>query len=1461
MADERENVLRAVTNEFRSFRERLLSQQRDQEYTLAAERELAARTESGVDQPSTMERVLTAGAVIVGGYAAARRFLARDIVIKTLGRATDKVKGVTSPITNFVRGAMDEVLSVKRAGRQGMSNIELVRDLQQGIELNERLRLLRGPAAATTQARLLQEDYARTYSDLRRPGLSTLRPTTVADVFANPDVEKSLSSDAVDVLKRARSLGIARDDMSLTTGYGGLFMDAKGRQIDVRWIKPTNVLKTIHDLAANIRVPWTGIRPVDIITSVLHPFGRGAFAGEIGTDLKIGPGVRTGSTFNWVAGGNVYSLEGNKIRRIAKGYKLASSHTRSAQSHIARYNDVQTFGAYDLRRKVASGQASLWERIQATLGIGPSFQTQKPFWRTGAVDPYLRRTQGELLEHQWVSRRDSYGGLLGWARRAADYYRASAKGGKEFAEQYMNEAVPRTRPVSFLEKILAYMGKGRGSTVVRRGAKAPFKPQDIPGGTDPGVPWAAGWQPVPRTRPVGPGAFGGPPVRERMRNEYYAYRGNFGEAAADVAHLLTGRLNDLLGATTGLGFKTGVGEGTWGGLKAAGANLGRLYGAYLGLSAGVQYADYADSVLEQATGLSVKKGVLQLYAGLRYAQQFLRQFSGVASAAEYLEDLMPKSIDSGASWALRTVGPLAIGLATGGKRGLMLGAAATFMIGGTDISQSPSDLAREFSGDKLVPIRKGRYWMLGRQPFEGGQIDYYAPGWYARAMSDYRFTSTQYGSKPEYYAHVASLPVPFLGNVPLPTPTNLFGLGNLLDGDLLGGGQKYLAEKHRYDRPYPDTPGNNFAQAQLSAQYLSARGPFDAPLGAGERLGEGTYGSLGMALRETSSFRGRMMQAVDNITELGGIHKFLWWDATGLKDSGRPYVASSKSIGSGAREFYDEQIGGAFGLTELYRRFVPTPEKGVNPLPNTMPGWLPGIRSEYEQDRQYHVDFTLGDPYAKLKHGEFRLPGEAYERLHRLHSGTPGIYDPMDRFMILADVAPYSHAFKEYKAIVQGWQKAGVLDSSWSQKVGETLDQVKSKMERYQFVDRRFTGMITDPDPAATSAKYNFLEKGIGGAWEILTHDIVPKIGDTVPIFGPILSDKMLVARSPIEQYLRTQVYGEEFADWRSPWKAWLRPKLDILASQDPGTATLGGAGLGLLGSNPFSAAIIGAMGALYSGKRSMDNMFSNEPYVPDHRQSEWALAEYFDTMRYMKANKLYRKSKSMGDLELAAYYEREVQRTMAGVDYSQNGRGFMSSAMKGLPRNYKGFYIPFSKMPEEARRSVLPYLPEYVQPAFAQNWLMDSSLSQEYRDELSEQYGAVTSASPWERAQVFGSVNGMPSDDWAGWHPDVPMDTVKMKMVDAGAGSIAADIHKFDLYPEHRFRATRFPDIPVPSIDHVRPVLDIYRDTDLHDDLHRAGIQDVRIRRTPRSSRGSTDWDLRYDRTDGLREMVRRYM
>lgn len=170
---------------------------------------------------------------------------------------------------------------------------------------------------------------------------------------------------------------------------------------------------------------------------------------------------------------------------------------------------------------------------------------------------------------------------------------------------------------------------------------------------------------------------------------------------------------------------------------------------------------------------------------------------------------------------------------------------------------------------------------------------------------------------------------------------------------------------------------------------------------------------------------------------------------------GRRVIASANRMASLQRSFWELELGGLGGtLSEIGRRFLPHPQrtKDWNPIPNQMPDWLPG--------EDYFINFRVGDPYTKVPMGEVRLPGAAYEATHTLYSDPWfGKYGALTRFMILADVAPYSKEYRAYEQIVRAMFREGMLPSEWRPVFERTLEETRAQKRKYDFYEYRFTGV------------------------------------------------------------------------------------------------------------------------------------------------------------------------------------------------------------------------------------------------------------------------------------------------------------------------------------------------------------------------------------------------------------------
>ena len=163
------------------------------------------------------------------------------------------------------------------------------------------------------------------------------------------------------------------------------------------------------------------------------------------------------------------------------------------------------------------------------------------------------------------------------------------------------------------------------------------------------------------------------------------------------------------------------------------------------------------------------------------------------------------------------------------------------------------------------------------------------------------------------------------------------------------------------------------------------------------------------------------------------------------------FIADAGDINSFTRRFWDSGIGGVGGeQMEIIRRFLPeySRRRRINPLMNKMAEdhpWLP-------------EKFYTGDPFSSLPMGEARLPGEGYEAINQLHPdqfASDG-YGAIDRYKILADIAPNSAEYKYWKQIVK------MMNNDEAKKeLKDTEEMVKHQGKKHDFFDYKFLGKTT----------------------------------------------------------------------------------------------------------------------------------------------------------------------------------------------------------------------------------------------------------------------------------------------------------------------------------------------------------------------------------------------------------------
>lgn len=197
----------------------------------------------------------------------------------------------------------------------------------------------------------------------------------------------------------------------------------------------------------------------------------------------------------------------------------------------------------------------------------------------------------------------------------------------------------------------------------------------------------------------------------------------------------------------------------------------------------------------------------------------------------------------------------------------------------------------------------------------------------------------------------------------------------------------------------------------------------------------------------------RAQEGRENWSEPLGVYKWIigdellgsdpYKDSTVIQRADEAYNASNR--------FWESELGSLGGaMSEIGRRFIRRDSGQLdkyNPIRNTMPEWLPGD--------DYFINFQIGDPYSKLPHGEYRLPGEAYESLNELHSDETGYYGAFDKFKILADVAPYSDEYNFWSQYLLDTLPEG---TDIRKEATQIRKQVSERRTKQDFNPYRFKG-------------------------------------------------------------------------------------------------------------------------------------------------------------------------------------------------------------------------------------------------------------------------------------------------------------------------------------------------------------------------------------------------------------------
>ncbi len=327
----------------------------------------------------------------------------------------------------------------------------------------------------------------------------------------------------------------------------------------------------------------------------------------------------------------------------------------------------------------------------------------------------------------------------------------------------------------------------------------------------------------------------------------------------------------------------------------------------------------------------------------------------------------------------------------------------------------------------------------------------------------------------------------------------------------------------------------------------------------------------------------------------------------------------------------------------------------------------------------------------------------------------------------------------------------------------ERASQRKRMMEQYQFYPERST-MRDTIEEQLTQENEKIKETGfatktwLGG---------MGKLG-ALPVPGVSwIMDKILPYRSALEHYKKFQIYSKESADWGKPIEDFVVPYINMARGlMDPS-------------------------------------------YVPQEVKKRWDIEEYFDKLKYVKYNLLSQAAKQRGDEELASAFLGKSKTTMAGID----PYGDPAAIMRAIPKRERPYFESFLSAPESEREEILKISPDYMKEIYEAQWSKGSDRSKIISDmfnglemQIGRERGPVT---PVEELNEYFSKKHLPGKRWAGWHPSVDLEDVKLKVVK----NEAMDIHDFSLWEsqEREMKRKRVPFIDAydrPNIRQLNPYM-----------------------------------------------------
>lgn len=455
---------------------------------------------------------------------------------------------------------------------------------------------------------------------------------------------------------------------------------------------------------------------------------------------------------------------------------------------------------------------------------------------------------------------------------------------------------------------------------------------------------------------------------------------------------------------------------------------------------------------------------------------------------------------------------------------------------------------------------------------------------------------------------------------------------------------------------------------------------------------------------------------------------------------------------------------------------------------------------------------------------------------------------------------------------------------------------------------------VTVRDDGSATATHALTAPGlmtVGGMMETLVHDILPNI----PVAN-IVTDIFLPARSPVEQY-RHELYSKDFRSWSNPIEGWIKPSIERATSINPVLATAHGMGVGyLMGrKNKWNKAWgVGAIFGVASGIRTVHDLVRGEDnrWIPERREKEREVDEYFDKIKYVKYKGLYEQAKEMAKQEegidldailrdqkargaenkgLQSYLQSKKKALNISAKTNPHGAEYAKEQLAIVNEQIKELEADRPEMPVGSYAALaLRYKNEFESTVYGAQETFD--YMQIYRGlpkKDKEYFAAFQKASPEERQEIielvpqyqrriyktlFGMESGeredledyflrrsVPDANWEGWAPDVSLDNIKVKVMK----NEGLDLTESNYWEEDEMHAEQSGVSPIDTSEGMfSPTSALINRGKLKEALEGAGLKDVQIKmNTSRSDVAffGVNLEIQKQREKEIEEGLRAYM